>query len=821
MTHTAVDDALENLQIGCMLVIVALAPWAFGCVHPLFEMWLCVGLLGLLTICSARWIWNPLVLTTALRRTWPAGLALALLLGCVAVPLMPMPHKLAAGLSPAIDHWQALTQPTSRETLASRTAAIPAADTWLLSGGLTLHRAGNWQMLWRLSALWLVFLASASLSQPRRGLRLLAWGAVGVGSLLALVALLQSLTPGNSQIYWYFETKGTSYGPFLNRNHYPFFANLAIGLSLGLLVERRAAREFSWLSLANDTTSLWLIAALAIQICSLAMGLSRGGIVSLLVALTVCLAVGRPGPGRGRLAAAGVLIAAGVVGLMSWTGFDLLQSRLASLGDSDTFREDGRWYLWRVAAIVGSWFPVLGAGGETFRHWETIIQFGGVWNSQNQFAHRADNEYLDVFCEHGAVAAISLLAFVGLLLGRCLPRVRVDGLMLGVGIGLVSVALHSCVDFGLRLPATAVFATFIAGLGYAACRETSGSHSRTTASIRASILALGVTASVLAFFGGLLREKQRFAISDSEMTAAYHAAANEDWPQARRALELAIAATPDDVLAHIEVARVAQIAARRLQPPAASDWLNWALEHCVQARDICPLAWEPHFWLAEHVNRLSHGSSRLAYLERAHRLHPSQPTIAFWLGQELYRAGAEPAAIDPVWAAAVARSSQYLPSILENYVSPESTAQEALHVAGHLRDTVLPDDPQRWVDAAEVFAQLGHRPAEQLLLASAVELMEGQLPQLPPERQAAALGLVGDIHVQLDQLQPAVEAFRSAVRRDPSDPRWRVRLIQTLIAAGDAAAAASQLRLLEVLQPEMSEIPTLLRQIEALDATAS
>src|SRR5262249_39732783 len=144
---------------------------------------------------------------------------------------------------------------------------------------------------------------------------------VANGSLLALFALVQFFTSPHDTVYWTYNTLGQVYGPFICRNHFAFYLNLCIGLGLGLLLSfGGVGRRGGWLEGVRQALSrpqvLWVGAALALMLASVAFSLSRGGLLSLLGAGGICLLVylGR----RRRLGGLDALVLAGAlaVGLL-------------------------------------------------------------------------------------------------------------------------------------------------------------------------------------------------------------------------------------------------------------------------------------------------------------------------------------------------------------------------------------------------------------------------------------------------------------------------------------------------------------------------
>src|SRR5438046_3197271 len=56
------------------------------------------------------------------------------------------------------------------------------------------------------------------------------------GTALAFFAILQFLSSSPNQIYWSIPIPGMGFGPFICRNHFPFYVNICLGLSVGLLL---------------------------------------------------------------------------------------------------------------------------------------------------------------------------------------------------------------------------------------------------------------------------------------------------------------------------------------------------------------------------------------------------------------------------------------------------------------------------------------------------------------------------------------------------------------------------------------------------------
>ncbi len=221
--------AVLRVTMECVVVaLVCLAPWALGAVHTAFEAFLYAGI-GLLLI---LWALRVLLDRTLTWRRCPVAAALAGLFLFGVIQLVPLPHALLTRLSPTTTRLCADLIPAEREQLAT-SGAIPVVN---LAAGerLSLYPAGTRQEVIRLLAVFLLFVVVRySVASPPT-LRRLAIAATINGAALGLFACLQFFSSPSHVVYWTLPARSdtTSFGPFLCRNHFPFYVNLCIGLAV-------------------------------------------------------------------------------------------------------------------------------------------------------------------------------------------------------------------------------------------------------------------------------------------------------------------------------------------------------------------------------------------------------------------------------------------------------------------------------------------------------------------------------------------------------------------------------------------------------------
>lgn len=455
-----------------VLLMVCLSPWAFGAVEPMFEFCLYAGVAVLLVLWGTRMLLE-------VRLTWqkcPVALCLAALFLCGAWQLAPLPRPLLARLSPGTAQVYDQLLPSEPEVLPwgekLAAAAPPAGST------ISLYPAATRQQLVRLLAIFLLFAVVRNNFASVGALRRLAVAALVNGALLALLGLVQFFTSPPTTVYWTFPSPGTVFGPFICRNHFPFYINLCLGLGLGLLVglgrgRGDAARSVgdgeSWfrspLSLLHEKPqALWISLGLALMLSGVALSLSRGGLLALVGASLLCLLIALrrlPRFSGLRIALVPLLVALGVV---IWLGTDQVEARFANLWKGET-SPGSRAALWARSVRLVEDFPLWGTGYGTFSYVEPLNRSSAA--DDGLIYDHAHNDYLEALVEGGLLRlALGLLAlgFAFWLGYRALRRHLGDpagGLVLGALFGLSTLAIHSFVDFGLHIPAVAVLAAVV------------------------------------------------------------------------------------------------------------------------------------------------------------------------------------------------------------------------------------------------------------------------------------------------------------------------------------------------------------------------
>lgn len=452
------------MALAILAALIVLSPWAFGAAHPRAVQAVALASL-LVALAAARGAAEPPAATLRLPRFASRALR-ALLLALFALAclqLLPLPAALLRVLAPGPSAVRYPSEPVAAAVLAAGWQPLSvfpeATRRWLaLATGLVA----------------LAIVAAPALAKRRAALRA-ALALVGGGLAVAAYGLVARLAFGD-KLYGVFAVPTIApFGPFVSKNHFAGYvelaACLAIGLAAGLADEaRKGPGPLSWL---ESRRSCWVVTAFGVAgilVLAVPASLSRGGVLSLtagLVAFAALRLLGRSErPGRALVAAtAAALLVLGfaVATLLPHEA----RARVGTLvthsrGGPDPFRLG----VWHDSLQLAASSAFLGSG---FGAYEDALPRFKTAAGDHRVEH-AENDWLELVCEGGLLAAGCVLAAVVALAVLGLRRVRDEphrlqrGLRAGSLAGLVAIAVHSAVDFNLRLPSNALLASGLLAL---------------------------------------------------------------------------------------------------------------------------------------------------------------------------------------------------------------------------------------------------------------------------------------------------------------------------------------------------------------------
>ena len=295
---------------------------------------------------------------------------------------------------------------------------------------------------------------------------------LAIGLLSALFALLrQALQSPDSTVgfglpFLYY---GVGYGQFISPNVFAYLMEMVFGLIAGLILGGGVTRK----------TLLFSLALALIVWTALVLSYSRGGVLGFacqsIFLISTSLAwysarrlsrQGSDGPPllmflqRSKLVRVlGVILLVGtMVGGVLWLGGDRLATKLSDQ-DAEDITVDGttRKEIWQSTWTLIKRHPWTGVGFGAYFLAVPEYQVG----SGRIKVEQAHNDYLDLVANGGIIAAALALWFFVLIILRARSSLRSgDGYRraaaLGAAAGLLSVGVHSLVDFSLQVTSIAV-----------------------------------------------------------------------------------------------------------------------------------------------------------------------------------------------------------------------------------------------------------------------------------------------------------------------------------------------------------------------------
>jgi O-antigen ligase len=313
-----------------------------------------------------------------------------------------------------------------------------------------------------LSMLILLFLAAQSF-QTLSDWRSFAWFVMILAFLVAGLGILQHLT-FNGKLYWFREMRygGVPFGPYVNRNHFAGFAELALPMALVPLLLGRVRRQ-----------RLIIVGILAvIPLSALLLSASRGGIISLgaeLAFLALVLALRRTG---GKHVVVGGIVVMLALLTVSWLGVSEILSRfskLQTLEVTESKRSSMRHGAWHIFVD----HPLLGTGLGTLQQvyppYETLYD--------GKIVNHAHNDYLEALAETGLAGGLCCAWFVGALMFEALSFLQSGDTSFASTLRLCGftacwgLLVHSLVDFNLHIPSNLLLFLLMSLLATAEIRQ--------------------------------------------------------------------------------------------------------------------------------------------------------------------------------------------------------------------------------------------------------------------------------------------------------------------------------------------------------------
>jgi putative inorganic carbon (HCO3(-)) transporter len=329
-------------------------------------------------------------------------------------------------------------------------------------------------------------------STPGR-LRVLVLTIIGIGVASALFGILRQTTQQDAPGFLFPSVLlNGGYGQFVNRNHFAFLMEMALGLSLGFIASGGGRRE---------RVLVYLTVAIPIWV-ALVLSNSRGGILSMLCQLLLLAlmftVVRNQGQSKAlggktdsrlagirdsfilRLTLGACLLAATLIGIV-WTGGEETVSRFEKIKDEISVEAEETVYGVRRKEIWGATWRMIKD------HPLTGVGLGGYWTAIPQY-HRASgkmtpqqahNDYLEYLASVGLIGLLILGWAIFLFIKYAREGLRSSepfrrAACFGAITGLFGISIHSLVDFGLHIPINALVCLALVSIAIADVYVTEG-----------------------------------------------------------------------------------------------------------------------------------------------------------------------------------------------------------------------------------------------------------------------------------------------------------------------------------------------------------
>ena len=326
----------------------------------------------------------------------------------------------------------------------------------------------SWIFVLRTAALILAAVLLIRFTSSRKRLGILVHAIIGVAIASALFGIARQAMQHTPGFFLPRLRPSIGYAQFINKNHFSFLIEMAMGLVIGVAFMRGRRQE---------RIPVYLAALLAMW-AALVLSVSRGGLMAMsaqvVFAALLFLNSRRsrkaktPDAGPGRFAwtrslpvkmvMAGALVAIVVAGI-AWLSGDQLaagvESAAAEIAGVDrTELHEGarRRDIWRASWLMFKAHPIAGAG--LGGYWAEVPRYheaSGVTTPQ-----QAHNDYLELLASGGIVGAGLFVWFAISLIKQARQNFRSSegfqrAASLGAMVGLAGVGVHSIVDFGLHI----------------------------------------------------------------------------------------------------------------------------------------------------------------------------------------------------------------------------------------------------------------------------------------------------------------------------------------------------------------------------------
>lgn len=281
-----------------------------------------------------------------------------------------------------------------------------------------------------------------------------AWFLTVLVFIVSLFGILQFFT-WNGKLYWVrlVANAGTSFGPYVNRDHFAGFVELTVPFAFALPLSG---------TVALDKLALVSLCGV-LPIGAVVLSGSRGGILSVFCEIVILGLLLRKRVRVRRELVTAVLLIALCGGMIAWLGTEKVALRFKALTSSELSR-DRRISMYRDTFRIFLDHPWMGTGLGTLQF--VYPRYESFYDGS--IVDHAHNDYLELLADTGIAGGFCSLVFILILFRQGLINVRHaaspagNAFYCGALAACAGVLLHSVVDFNLHIPSNALLFFLIA-----------------------------------------------------------------------------------------------------------------------------------------------------------------------------------------------------------------------------------------------------------------------------------------------------------------------------------------------------------------------
>lgn len=302
---------------------------------------------------------------------------------------------------------------------------------------------------------------------------------VGVVSYLAIfiafMAIIQKFTSPD-KIYWFraIPANAKAFGPWVYHNQYAGFMEMMCPLVFALFLfyrptinHKRSLRSRIAAMFTTPGSNLHLFFGFGtiVIISSIFISLSRGGIISLTLALAFFLAILPREKVNFKFATYGFL-AIGAALMITWFGWESVVDKFGTTFTATGGIDNVRLTLWKDSLQIIRDFWPTGTGFGTFIHIYPLY----TTLSTDFILDHAHNDYIELLTNGGIIGFVLAAWFVLTIIIHGWKKIRLRrdryAILLSIGAltGIVAILLHSVTDFNMHNGANGLYFFFLCGL---------------------------------------------------------------------------------------------------------------------------------------------------------------------------------------------------------------------------------------------------------------------------------------------------------------------------------------------------------------------